>query len=160
MLVSQLLQAELVRHAGASLCAVVMTLGLPTTALAFSIPQLMGDHIEPIQGSTILALSVILFGVTMYRTAKDDHSGVSAKGGDSLIVSTESTSDVVDRLPPPPPQRRGSIHPRLYSSGIGIIQSEYTHDEGLECPLLLEHTHSVAMSPRRADCESRRATVY
>ncbi|KAF4717599.1 Cg10p, partial [Perkinsus olseni] len=42
MLVSQLLQAELVRHAGASLCAVVMTLGLPTTALAFSVGPSIG----------------------------------------------------------------------------------------------------------------------
>ncbi|KAF4692226.1 Cg10p [Perkinsus olseni] len=146
MLVSQLLQAELVRHAGASLCAVVMTLGLPTTALAFSIPQLMGDHIEPIDGSTVLALSVILLGVSLYRSAKIEDDSVAPKEAEGLMASTDSTSGSGGRTPL---QRRGSVQPRLYSSGIGIIQSEYTHDEGLECPLLLEHTRSAASSPRR-----------
>ncbi|KAF4721983.1 Cg10p, partial [Perkinsus olseni] len=146
MLVSQLLQAELVRHAGASLCAVVMTLGLPTTALAFSIPQLMGDHIEPIDGSTVLALSVILLGVSLYRSARIGDDSVAPKEAEGLMASTDSTSETGSRTPL---QRRGSVQPRLYSSGIGIIQSEYTHDEGLECPLLLEHTRSAASSPRR-----------
>ncbi|EEQ99769.1 conserved hypothetical protein [Perkinsus marinus ATCC 50983] len=91
MLISQLLQAELVRHAGASLCAVVMTLGLPTTALAFSMPELMGDHIEPIDRSTMLALSVILLGVSLYRSANiSDNAPVSPKSAAVLVQSTDS----------------------------------------------------------------------
>ncbi|EER00785.1 transporter protein CG10, putative [Perkinsus marinus ATCC 50983] len=92
MLISQLIQAELVRHAGASLCAVVMTLGLPTTALAFSMPELMGDHIEPIDRSTMLALSVILLGVSLYRSANmSDNAPVSPKSAAALVQSTDSS---------------------------------------------------------------------
>ena len=67
MLLSNLLQALLVKYASALLSVLVITLTTPFSAIAFTMPVLMGGHVESMDWMLWVALAVLMVGIVVYR---------------------------------------------------------------------------------------------
>lgn len=60
----------LVARAGGTLMLATTLLITPVTNLAYSMPVLMGDHVEPISLANVLGLCVTMAGIVVYRTSR------------------------------------------------------------------------------------------
>lgn len=118
MLLSQLTQALVVKHFSAAYAVLCMALVLPASALAFTLPALMGHHAEQLGGTAPAALGTVFLGVLLYRA------------GESLGAPPESA--------PRTPEDGGM--PRICSAGVGIIQSEYSAKRSSQVGLFQERT--------------------
>jgi len=115
MLLSQLTQALVVKQCSATYAVLCMALVLPSSAIAFTLPVLMGSHAEVLGSTALGALCVVFLGVVLYRI------------GDSSAAVTK-----VDKPPSPVP--------KICSAGVGIIQSEYSNAKRSNLPLWEEQT--------------------
>merc|ERR1712066_910426 len=70
MFLSQLMQALVVKHSSAAYTVLCMALVMPTCAFAFTLPLLMGDHVEQLLGTAPLALGLVFLGVMLYRVGE------------------------------------------------------------------------------------------
>lgn len=115
MLLSQLTQALVVKQCSATYAVLCMALVLPSSAIAFTLPVLMGSHAEVLGPTALGALCVVFLGVVLYRA------------GDS-----GSATPKVNKPPSP--------LPKICSAGVGIIQSEYSNAKHSSLPLWEEQT--------------------
>lgn len=142
MLLSLLTQAVMVKYSSAALTAMAITLVTPASAFAFTLPFLLGPHVEAFSWVQWIALVLLMVGILTYRQqeirealcrraniADDDKKQpllepVSNQSEDGDAQSMHSRcSDLEgenDKCPPP----------RLLNSRGGIIASEYTAEGG------------------------------
>lgn len=149
MLLTNLMQAYVVKIASASFSVVLITLVTPVSAVAFTIRFIMGSHAESLTPITWLALVVLLLGVLVFRTPASVFQSILAGAGGSAHPTTPATPEHLLA----PPQEPAA--PRFMSSRLGIISSEYTAEGGDARGLLFECTRKpMAGSLGKAACSS------
>jgi len=156
MLLTNALQAYVVKLGSAALSVLIVTLVTPVSAIAFTLPFVMGSHAESPGSTTWIALALLLFGVMVFRVptlidpaepplpptrlarskggqggqeeGKEEQRGsFLALGGDSVSRSRADSE---------------SQAPVFMASRLGIIASEYSNGGGDPRGILFECTHA------------------
>merc|ERR1711907_83751 len=136
MLLTNIMQAYIVKIASASFSVVLITLVTPVSAIAFTIRFIMGSNTEKLTPITWLALVVLLIGVLVFRAALPIAEQISALLFSNALALPLTTSEA--GLLETPREQPG---PKFMSSRLGIISSEYTAAGGDSRGLLFECTH-------------------
>eukprot|EP00941_MAST-03F_sp_MAST-3F-sp1_P003731 g3731.t1 len=156
MLFTNVFQALLVKHSSAALSVLVMTLITPVSTFCFTLPSLMGkEYTEKMSNIQIIALGILMVGVSLYRYADVMSNERGKSRGESLLEGSDSDVSLLGlasslsngedrryiergRTVSEPYRRRRSRmmaefdpalsakRPLLMATRCGIINSEYT----------------------------------
>lgn len=134
MLLSQLSQALMVKHASAAFMVLCLALAVPCSAAAFSAPVLMGDRTERLGSTTWAALAMVFGGIVWFRL-----------GDDALQLEGPQKREALAPMLPRP-----KATPKVCVAGVGMIQSEYSNARQTSTPLWQEKTLMDAAPPLEA----------
>lgn len=145
MLLTNVVQALLVKYSSAVLSVFVITLVTPVSAFAFTLHFLMGDDVETVNLLEVVALVVLMAGIFIYRgrailatfkkkKRKNDASRLSEK------LLDEEGSDLEYQAEPFHEDDGLEDAPVLLNSRAGIINSEFTAEGVRDVPFFLAGT--------------------
>eukprot|EP00928_Gymnodinium_smaydae_P056321 TRINITY_DN3971_c0_g2_i1.p1 TRINITY_DN3971_c0_g2~~TRINITY_DN3971_c0_g2_i1.p1 ORF type:complete len:509 (+),score=34.42 TRINITY_DN3971_c0_g2_i1:78-1529(+) len=184
MNVNNLLQALLIKSAGATWSMVVVSLGTPLGALAFSCPSIVGEeHVEALDPGIYVATALVTIGVMVYRVGSVQSAPKIAEpecpdgyisledGGADVEYTNASTREVATQTDVSVAPTRmqaaqvlaafleceayGPPRPAVVAAGIGLFNSEYTNASGNPFSLFEEKTFAEERRSRgREDYDS------
>merc|ERR1719215_1585448 len=139
MLLAQLAQALMVKYSSATFAMLCTALVVPTCAVAFSLPMVMGSKVEQLSGATPWAVLLVFIGILGFRLSGDDtesekvapvvpedkESGLTAESAKPKVKAHDGLASACVPLLPGDDRGQGpTVAPRI-SVGVGIIASEY-----------------------------------
>jgi len=155
MLLTNALQAYVVKLGSAALSVLIVTLVTPMSAIAFTLPFIMGSHTETPSWTTWLALGLLLLGVALFRAPTFlegvEEAGSVMQPSPELSPQGKQASPLIESLSR---SRATSFNlekptPKFMASRLGIISSEYTGGAGAK-GILFECTRDASDEPGSA----------
>lgn len=175
MFATTLLQSLLVRLSSAALTVITVTAVLPTSAVLFASPWLMGSAAEPLGPPLLLSLCVVVLGVVLFRVGDDRLELLRRLGRGGLLRPTPAgaaspevgaTSHAPSEVTPLTAHRVATTaaafkQPTIIGGRMGAVTSEYTQPKGQDgvAGLFLEFTRRHATGRRGRRWQQHRTGI-